>query len=92
MVKCKPNPFLYVLGQIEDRNFILTLPPRVGWENSLAMLAYSSHLRAYRKNFHAILGSKQAVARFNSLQDIEVRRFLLRVLEKPDDLSQHIRT
>lgn len=66
--------------------------PRVGWVHTLAGQIYSPRFRSYRKNIYAILGSKSAVARFNSLQDIEVRRFLLRVLEKPEDLLQHIRT
>jgi hypothetical protein len=41
---------------------------------------------------HRVLGTKAVISRFNPLQDVEVRRFLLRVLEKPDDLIQHIRT
>lgn len=65
---------------------------RVGWEDILAMQTYSDRFRAYRKVMHRVLGSKAVTSRFNSLQDIEIRRFLLRVLQKPNDLVQHIRT
>lgn len=65
---------------------------RVGWEDILAMQTYSDRFRAYRKVMHRVLGSKAVTARFNDLQHVEIRRFLLRVLNKPNDLLQHIRT
>jgi hypothetical protein len=65
---------------------------RVGWEHILAMQPYSDMFRAYRKAMHRVLGTKNVIAQFNELQDVETRRFLLRVLEKPGDLVQHIRT
>ncbi|EJC98990.1 cytochrome P450 [Fomitiporia mediterranea MF3/22] len=64
----------------------------IGWENILTNLVYSDRFRAFRRSMHSILGTKQAVARFGDLQDIEVRRFLLRVLNEPAKLIQHIRT
>lgn len=64
----------------------------MGWENSMSLQPYCPRFRAYRKAVHRALGSNVAIARFNQLQDAEVRRFLLRVLERPDDLVQHIRT
>lgn len=41
---------------------------------------------------HRVLGTKELMLRFNPLQDVEVRRFLLRILQKPDELIQHIKT
>ncbi|KAL4908215.1 hypothetical protein BDW74DRAFT_188399 [Aspergillus multicolor] len=64
----------------------------VGWKDILAMQPYSNTFRAYRKAMHRVLGTKNTVAQFNALQDVEVRRFLFRVLEKPDEIVQHIRT
>lgn len=64
----------------------------VGWNGSLAMQTYSDQFRAYRKVMHRVLGTKTTTARFNSLQEVEVRRFLMRVLDRPEDLVQHIRT
>ncbi|KAF7586776.1 hypothetical protein BBP40_008346 [Aspergillus hancockii] len=63
-----------------------------GWKDILGMLPYSDRFRSYRKVMHRVLGTKTVISRFNPLQDVEVRRFLLRVLERPDDLIQHIRT
>ncbi|OGM40177.1 O-methylsterigmatocystin oxidoreductase [Aspergillus bombycis] len=64
----------------------------VGWADVLGLQGYSDRFRLYRKVLHRVLGTKALMSRFNPLQDIEVRRFLLRVLQKPDDLIQHIRT
>ncbi|KAL3461172.1 cytochrome P450 [Aspergillus heterothallicus] len=64
----------------------------VGWEHILAMQTYSDTFRAYRRAMHRVLGTKNVISQFNELQDVEVRRFLLRVRENPGDLVQHIRT
>ncbi|BCR92212.1 uncharacterized protein ACHE_80112A [Aspergillus chevalieri] len=84
---------------MEKRSAIYSSRPRmvfacemVGWEHILAMQTYSDRFRAYRKAMHRVLGSKTAIARFNPLQEVEIRRFLLRVLHRPEDLVQHIRT
>ncbi|KAL2814360.1 cytochrome P450 [Aspergillus cavernicola] len=84
---------------LEKRSNVYSSRPRmtfagemVGWEHILAMQTYSDTFRAYRKAMHRVLGTKNVIAQFNSLQHVEVRRFLLRVLEKPRDLVQHIRT
>ncbi|KAL5481175.1 hypothetical protein ACEPAI_10116 [Sanghuangporus weigelae] len=63
----------------------------IGWENQLAMQPYTNLFRANRKYFHAMIGTKHAISRFAELQDMEVRRFLFRVLNKPSELLQHIR-
>jgi hypothetical protein len=65
---------------------------RVGWEHGLVTKTYSDEFRAYRKAMHRTLGSKVSVTQFDSVQEAEVRRFLLRVLNDPDGLIQHIRT
>ncbi|KAF1811944.1 putative cytochrome P450 oxidoreductase OrdA-like protein [Eremomyces bilateralis CBS 781.70] len=63
----------------------------VGWENSLGLSPYNNRFRAYRRNFARIIGSKPLAAEFNGLQQTEVGHFLLHVLDKPDDLVDHIR-
>jgi len=65
---------------------------RVGWENSIAFITYSNRFRAHRKQTAQVLGSKVAVSRFNLLQEVEVGRFLLRMLESPNDLPEHTKT
>ena len=81
----------HALHELNTR-FSYVLLNRVGWDTFLSSTPYTDRFRAYRKNVHGLLGSKWAVARFYPLQDVEVRRFLFRVLNKPDDLLQHIRT
>jgi hypothetical protein len=84
---------------LEKRSSLNSSRPRlvfanemVGWGDVLVGQIPSNRFRAYRKAIHGVIGTKGAVAKFNSVQDIEVRRFLLRTLEKPKDLFQHIRT
>jgi len=62
----------------------------VGWEDSTGLQRYSSVLRAHRKDIREIIGSKRVLAQFHDLLDVEARRFLLRVLEKPTDLVEHL--
>ncbi|KAJ5766545.1 uncharacterized protein N7511_004161 [Penicillium nucicola] len=65
---------------------------RVGWEHILAMQPYSARFRTYRKALQPYLGSESAVSQFNSLQEIEAHRFLLRVLGDQTKLAEHIQT
>ncbi|KAB8249281.1 cytochrome P450 [Aspergillus flavus] len=58
----------------------------------LGLIPYSDRSRAIRKAMNKEIGSKVAVSRFNALQEAETRRFLLRVLEAPEELRNHIRT
>ena len=51
-----------------------------------------TQLRASRKQFHNIVGTQSALSRFSELQEVETDRFLLRVLESPNELLQHVRT
>jgi hypothetical protein len=39
-----------------------------------------------------LVGTKSVASAFNALQEAEVGHFLLRLLEKPTDFIQHIRT
>lgn len=64
---------------------------RIGWENSLGLSPYNKRFRTYRKNMSKIIGSKVAAAQFNPLQEEEVGHFLVHLLEKPQDLTQHIK-
>ena len=52
---------------------------------------YSDRFRTYRKRIHQVLGTKSALAKFDTLQDVEAQRFLLRTLQRPEDLISNIR-
>ena len=64
----------------------------VGWKRTLSyIIPYGDHLRWHRKNFHRVMGSRTAVKVYHPIQEIETRRFLKRVLAKPDELLTHVR-
>jgi hypothetical protein len=63
-----------------------------GWSNVLSSQKNDDRFRAYRKQIYQVMGSKTALAKFIPLQDVEVSRFLLRTMQKPEELVQHIRT
>ncbi|KAL5522856.1 hypothetical protein ACEPAG_8874 [Sanghuangporus baumii] len=84
---------------LEKRSSIFSNRPRlvfggemVGWGDTLVAQQYSDRFRAYRKALHNEIGSKSSVSRFNVLQEIEVRRFLLHVLRQPETILQRVRT
>lgn len=55
------------------------------------MQGYGKRLQAYHKYIHCGTGSPLNVARSNPTQDTEVRRFLLRLLNRPQNLRDHAR-
>ncbi|KAE8164000.1 cytochrome P450 [Aspergillus tamarii] len=92
------NDARYAREILEKRSSIWSSRPSwnfgkmAGWDKILGTLEYSNpSFKDMRKALGHQIGSKTAVSRFNAVQDLEVRRFLLRVLEDPDKLLQHIR-
>ena len=75
-----------------DRPRMVFAGEMCGWEHALSSQMYSERFKAYRRNVHAILGTRAAVSKFNELQETEARRFALRVLNTPENLTHHIRT
>ncbi|KAF8152982.1 cytochrome P450 [Crassisporium funariophilum] len=63
----------------------------VGWKRTLALLRYGDRFRNYRKLFHRTLGSHTAMSKFLPAEERETRRFLKRVMAKPEDLAAHVR-
>lgn len=48
--------------------------------------------RWHRKLIHQQLGTKTTASAFHGIQDVESWRFLVRVLEEPENLMKHIKT
>lgn len=63
----------------------------VGWKNTMVLLPYGDRFRRYRRMCHSLIGTPCAIKRFYPSEELEARRFLRRVLSKPDDLSAHVR-
>ncbi len=55
------------------------------------MTCYGDRFKKIRKDLHQAIGTSSALRKFHSLEEIEGRRFLLRVLDAPDQLYEHIR-
>ena len=74
-----------------DRPVLQMAGELVGWKNALVLLPYGDRFRRYRRLFHRLIGSQAVVKRFFPGEELEARRFLRRVLMKPNDLAAHVR-
>ncbi|KAF7591621.1 hypothetical protein BBP40_001260 [Aspergillus hancockii] len=90
-----PISSLNVLGQTfiilnDSRLAVELFEQRSKWHSDRPQMFFAAEM-AIRRAMNKEIGSKVAVSRFNELQAVEARRFLLRVLENPEDLTHHIR-
>ncbi|KAG2152670.1 cytochrome P450 [Suillus bovinus] len=74
-----------------DRPVLPMAGELVGWKHMLGFSPYGDRFRRYRKDFHRAIGTRAAMDAYNPVEDIETRRFLKRVLMKPDQLEKHVR-
>ena len=66
---------------------------RVGFQRWLTTFKYyGDEFRAHRRLFRGFIGTKSSMARFEELEEQETRRFLHRVLHKPDKFMDYIRS
>jgi cytochrome P450 len=63
----------------------------VGYSQFLVLIAYGARFRTYRKHLSRYIGSPKAIQEHHPLIERECRRFLKRILTKPDDLMPHLR-
>lgn len=63
----------------------------VGWKNTLVLLPYGERFRNYRKLAHRLFGNHATMKAFHPVEEEETQRFLRRVLNRPHDLSAHVR-
>lgn len=65
---------------------------RVGFDLWLTTFKpYSDKFRSHRKHFHDFIGTRSAMSRFEQLEEVEARRFLLQMLKGPEKFVDHIR-
>ncbi len=62
-----------------------------GFQNWISFMQYDSVWRQHRKMIHQQLGTRKTASQFNDVQDVESRRFLMRLTKSPQGLFQHIR-
>ncbi|KAL7799316.1 cytochrome P450 [Trichoderma afarasin] len=63
-----------------------------GYNRWLAGMDYNDQHRLFRKFIHKQLGTKLLSSQYGDTQDVESRRFLLRILMDPLHLFKHIKT
>jgi hypothetical protein len=86
------------LELLRDRASINSGRPRmvfsgdmIGWTNTLAMHQPDEEFKMYRKNIAKVASSTAVLSVFDRVQEEESVRFLLRVLQTPENLFDHIR-
>ncbi|UKZ80869.1 hypothetical protein TrVFT333_008634 [Trichoderma virens FT-333] len=62
-----------------------------GYNRWLSMMPYDDNHRLYRKYIHQQVGTNVLASQYLDVQDLESKRFLLRVLMDPDNLFRHIK-
>ncbi|PYH64197.1 cytochrome P450 [Aspergillus vadensis CBS 113365] len=62
-----------------------------GWDQMLGVVEYSDRFQEIRRALHQGIGSAKCVSQYNSVQEVEVRRFLLRLLDDPHSLNNQLR-
>ncbi|KAI0069255.1 cytochrome P450 [Artomyces pyxidatus] len=74
-----------------DRPSLVMAGPLAGWSNILHLTPYGDTFRQRRKMLHQFMGTRTIVERYYPVEELETRRFLLRLLENPEDFAAHIR-
>jgi hypothetical protein len=63
----------------------------VGWKDTLVLVPPSQRFRNYRRFFHQTIGTPVAMKKYLPDTELATKRFLQRVLTKPEELSSHVR-
>ncbi|KAL7929529.1 cytochrome P450 [Trichoderma chlorosporum] len=63
-----------------------------GFGGFMPAMQYTDQFRQHRKFIHQQLGTQILASRFSDTQDVESKRFLLRILNDPQNLFEHIKT
>lgn len=64
---------------------------RLGWEPSLGLLPHDQRFRSTRKVMGREIGSKATAANYDAAQEIEAAHFMLRLLDAPAQVMDHIK-
>jgi hypothetical protein len=64
---------------------------RVGWRHATAMIPYTDTWKIHRKNITKITSTSTSLSVFDRVQEAEAARFLVNLLDAPEELFDHIR-
>ncbi|KAI0036969.1 cytochrome P450 [Vararia minispora EC-137] len=74
-----------------DRPTLRMAGELAGWENTLVLQKYGPHMRAYRKHFFRIFGSRTQVDEFNPIFEHAGHKMLKELLIEPDKFASALR-
>ncbi|TRM57229.1 cytochrome P450, partial [Schizophyllum amplum] len=90
------NSHATALALLESRGAVYASRPHLvmpvdlmGWKDAMAFTPYGPRLRAYRRTFHAELGSRESVETYHPQEEEHARHFIRKVLESPEHLMDH---
>lgn len=65
----------------------------MGWDNSVGLGPYGTErYRETKRLFHQLLGTPTSLAQFYSVEQLEIQKFMKRLLISPEKFSEHIKT
>lgn len=68
-----------------------SLSVRVGFDRwNIGVMPYDQTFKMHRKLLRKTIGTPTSLLKSEHLKELETRRFLLRVLERPDELMGHL--
>lgn len=78
-----------------DRPYLPMAGKLMGWDQMAPLSRYGEHFRHIRRLMHQTVGSRgqpEKVTQYHHIEEHEMRRFLRRLLDTPEDFAAHIRT
>ena len=81
---------LYVLDSLHLKSSEKKACFRAKWDFSLGLLPYGLSWRRHRRSFHEFFNIN-AVSKYRPIHRREVRAFLRRLLDSPDNFLHHVR-
>jgi hypothetical protein len=74
-----------------DRPVMPMLTEAMGWKNTLGFSPYGERFKRYRKLVHQFIGTRSAAEKFAPIMEREIKPFLRRIVEEPEQVQAHIR-
>jgi hypothetical protein len=62
-----------------------------GWNQTTVLLPYGESFRTHRRNLRLAMGTSASLKQFHHIEEAEVRKFLRRLLDNPENLMAAIR-
>ncbi|KAK5174015.1 uncharacterized protein LTR77_001095 [Saxophila tyrrhenica] len=63
-----------------------------GWDHLLVSQTDPNEVRELRKRIHQVIGTRSALGKFEELMEVEVERFLLRTMRRPEEVVGNVKT